>query len=1029
MSSHITRYLIIAPILLLIALSIMPPAIVFAQRPGPPSNKVIYDVVTKKEDGILMVVEGEADIFFWPVSGSDIEALGLTTEQLKNVRLIPQTSSLDALLFNPYVDDSELGKYGVATSITDNVTHFNPFGLRKFRFAMNYLISRKYITEEIMLGAANPQYTVIGPSHPAYPQIEQAINELGLTPEGDTARAMQLINETFTFCQEGLRAHGYDLYKKSDPGAPAGYWWVFKRPDGTEEEVTVTFLIRVEDERREIGDYVAGLLEQIGIKVKRVYIERGQVFSLVYGADPRALGWHIYTEGWVSTAESPWIEWDIAWYYAAWFYGLLPTWANLYWGYTPEHETSLWGEDIQQFIEDESMNLVTGKYTGDQYWQMARELIKAGIKESIRVFLTENVQFFVVNKRVENLVPGKSTGLYSPFVFRTATTLDKTIRVVQYSAQAALFMSAWNPVGGMTDIYATNIWRYVHEYGGYYHPTTGEYIPMGTTWEVEYDVPVNPDNIYVYKAGWMKLSDYLNQYPDDWRADVSTATVKIIYNYKPSAFHDGEDMTIWDVLFDIAWYWDWATNDTDVRGNDPWYHPNIESSMAPTFSELIGIEIINETAIAIYGTYKHPVSEGETVAYYMFYPTWSPAVWIAMEYCVINGGPVSGAAYGWYEGEAERYIDAFDSEHLVDIKAALDLVQSGEYSPPYITATNELAATYGLSTKDLSDAASKAKNFIDTYGHAVISNGPYYISAYLPAELHLELSAFRDSRYPFNEDYWVENLPYLELELKDIVTGKTLIAPGDSINVTISVVDHMLQPEDKELPPGDIWVAASLLSPAGKELFTVEGVRISDTEWYIEIPGNMTEGLPDGFYTLLIKIGRFKGLAEITEEIPVSINSWIKTIGDIQTQISQLSDQINQISGSVNSSIAAIREELMQQLGEVAQALADSLDQLGNTLSSGLTNTTTVLNQSLMPIAQSLDTVKSDVGTLKTKVSDISDTVDDLKSKTDDVKKTTDDLAKKIDELAGTVGTVQTLVIVAIILSIISIAVPFIKKK
>lgn len=1028
MSGNITRYLIIIPILLIIALSIMPP-VVLAQLNGPPSNRIIYDVVTKIEDGILMVVEGDADIFFWPVSGADIEALGLTPEQMQNVRLVPQTTSLDALLFNPYVDNSELGKYGVATSVTDNVTHFNPFGLRKFRFAMNYLISRKYIVEEIMYGSANPQYTVIGPSHPAYPQIEQAITDLGLTPEGDTAKAMELIDEVFSFCQSGLQAHGYDLYKKEDASAPAGYWWTFKRPDGSEEVVTINFLIRVEDERREIGDYVANLLEQIGIKVNRVYIERGQVFKLVYGADPRTLDWHIYTEGWVSTAESPWVEWDIAWYYAGWYYGLLPTWANLYWAYTPELEKSLWNETIQEFIETESLKLVQGVYTGDEYWNIAKELIKAGIEEGHRVFLTENVQFFVVNKRVENLVPGRSTGLYSPFVFRTATTLDKTIKVVQYSAQAALFMSAWNPVGGMTDIYSTNIWRYVHEYGGYWHPTTGEYVPMGAKWQVLYDVPVNPSNLYVYKAGWMTLSDYLAQYPDDWRVNVTTATVKIVYNYYPSAYHDGEDFNIWDILFDIAWTWEWAQNDTDVRGEDPWYHPNIESSMQPVFGTLIGIEVINETAIAIYGTYKHPVSEGETAGYYMFYNTWSPAIWMAMEYCVINGGPVSGASYGWYEGEAERYIDAFDSAHLVDIRAALDTIVAGGYIPPYLASTNDLATEFGLPVKDISDAASMARTFIDNYGHGVISNGPFYISVYLPAELHLELTAFRDTRYPFREDYWQVNLPYKVLELKGVEIARTMYAPGESINLTVTVVDHMLTPQDQELPPEDIWVEASLLSPTGAEIYSVEATRIGDYTWYIEIPGDVTQGLGDGDYTVLVKIGRFKGIPELTTEITVTIFRLITEVQKIGTQLNETITKIGELSKTMNESIAAIRQELLAQLGEVASGLADAMDQLSATLSAGLANVTSTLEDAVAPVAQGVDDLKTTVGDIQSDVGSIKTTVSDLKTTTDGIDSTTKDLASKLDGLAGAVSTVQILVIIAVILSLISIALPFVKKS
>ncbi len=1012
MTRSLAKYTLFASLLLLIALSILTPA-AYAQRPGPPADKIEYDIVTKIEDGILSVVNGEYDIFFWPVTGADIDALGLTEEQLQNVRLIPQTTSLNALLFNPYTDDSELGKYGVGTSQADNKTHFNPFGLRKFRFAMNYLISRKHIIEEIMHGSANPQYTVIGPSHPAYPHIKDVIDELGLKPEGDIGRALSLINDVFSFAQQGLRNLGYDLYKKPDSTAPAGYWWTFKRPDGTEETVTVHFLIRVEDERKDIGNYVADLLESIGIKVDRVYIERGQVFSMVYGADPRNLDWHIYTEGWVSTAESPFIEWDIAWYYAGWYYGLLPTWANLYWGYTPEHEEQLWGETIQKFIEDESLKLVQGAYKGDQYWEMARQLIKAGIQESIRVFLTENVQFFVVNKRVETLIAGKTTGLYSPFVFRTANTPDGVIKVVQFSAQAALFMSAWNPVGGMTDIYSTNIWRYVREYGGYYHPSTGEVIPMGATWKVEYGAPIDKTKIYVYRGGWMTLEEYLNSYPDDWRATVGAyAPVKVIYNYKTNAFHDGEDMTLWHILDAIAFNWEWATNDSDIRGgSDPWYHPNIESSMSYLFGTfnatthafedgtLIGVEIINSTAIAIYGTYSHPISEGETAAYYLFYETWSPAVTAAMEYCVINNGPISGKTYSWYEGEAERYIDAFDTDHLTDIKQALTIIEQGDYVPPYIQSTNALAQQFGIPTYDVQDAAGKALNFINTYGHAVISNGPFYIKVYNPTELHMELDAFRDPRYPFTEDYWILHLAVLRLEIVGVELGSpSIIAPGDEINLTVTIVDHEIQPEDRQLKPREAWVAATMIDPAGNELFEVEGNRTGDYTWFIRIPGSMTEKLPDGTYTLRIKVGRFKGIPEATKDIGITILSTGKRIEEINKKISEIFKRLEQLNMTgINAT------ELAQALNET---LGSSIGLLGTEIRS---------------VGNKVDNLATTVSTLKT-------SIDDIKTSQNNLAGKVDDLAKKVDELSGALGTIQTLVIVAIIISLAAVAVPFIKK-
>ncbi|HIC87552.1 MAG TPA: hypothetical protein EYP03_04980, partial [Aquificae bacterium] len=91
-------------------------------------------------------------------------------------------------------------------------------------------------------------------------------------------------------------------------------------------------------------------------------------------------------------------------------------------------------------------------------------------------------------------------------------------------------------------------------------------------------------------------------------------------------------------------------------------------------------------------------------------------------------------------------------------------------------------------------SATMALDFIAKYGHAVISNGPFYIDKYLPAELHLELRAFRDPRYPFTAEYWIKKLPYIVMEVPSIVIEPELVIPGTAVKVTINVIEHMITP-------------------------------------------------------------------------------------------------------------------------------------------------------------------------------------------------------------------------------------------
>jgi peptide/nickel transport system substrate-binding protein len=62
--------------------------------------------------------------------------------------------------------------------------------------------------------------------------------------------------------------------------------------------VELRFIIRVEDERREIGNMLSEELEKMGFTIKRSYMDFAQAISLVYRTDPKAFEWHLYTEGW-----------------------------------------------------------------------------------------------------------------------------------------------------------------------------------------------------------------------------------------------------------------------------------------------------------------------------------------------------------------------------------------------------------------------------------------------------------------------------------------------------------------------------------------------------------------------------------------------------------------------------------------------------------------------------------------------------------------------------------------------------------
>src|SRR5690606_35681114 len=73
-------------------------------------------------------------------------------------------------------------------------------------------------------------------------------------------------------------------------------WSIGGRP------ITLKFIIRVEDERRDTGDLIRAALEGAGFQVQPLYQQFAPAILTVQTTDPKTFQWHLYTEGWVTSA-------------------------------------------------------------------------------------------------------------------------------------------------------------------------------------------------------------------------------------------------------------------------------------------------------------------------------------------------------------------------------------------------------------------------------------------------------------------------------------------------------------------------------------------------------------------------------------------------------------------------------------------------------------------------------------------------------------------------------------------------------
>ena len=195
------------------------------------------------------------------------------------------------------VHESTGGSYDILLNPAES-EKLNPFSSREVRFAVNFLLDRDLIVNELMGGYGVPMVGNYGPFDPEYPAVLQELESLGISH--DPARARADISKSMQ--EMGARMEGGRWHHGGEP-------------------VVLTVFIRSDDPvRRSIGEMLASGLEGAGFGVERQFGDLNKAFVVVYGSDPAEQKWHAYTEGW--GGRSAFVRYDqtgLAQMYAPWF--------------------------------------------------------------------------------------------------------------------------------------------------------------------------------------------------------------------------------------------------------------------------------------------------------------------------------------------------------------------------------------------------------------------------------------------------------------------------------------------------------------------------------------------------------------------------------------------------------------------------------------------------------------------------------------------------------------------------------------
>jgi peptide/nickel transport system substrate-binding protein len=836
------RLLVIA-LMALVAISM-----VSAQKKGPVVDKVYYDVRMTEDIGLQDTAEGKADVFMWGVQGNVFKALPDATKAKIDVYNIP--SGTWSICFNPVPNKAPY------TVDVNGKTFFNALAIREVRFALNFIIDRKYIVDEITGGAGGAMYTMATPGQPGTWKYNLIASKYGFTPTGNEKKAIQDITNAL--------AKAAELPENKGKLARTGAWWTYNG-----EPITIKFLIRVDDPngRLKEGRYIADQIEKAGIKVERLEWDRKKCLDVCYNDNPAKFEWGIYTEGWGAGETRQYWDNIVSQMYAPWS-GYQAGGGNPdFWNYT------------NQEMDDLTQKVQNGQCKDEaDYWSSILKAMDMGLTEATRLYISYQSQLYATNKArfVNRMAYGLGDGLNGWSIYTANVKPEKSglkiLKVTQFSAKGSLFMSAWDPVGvdGFSDMYSLNIVNACTEQAAFRTPNGALDTPLRETWkDVDTKVSFSKDDKGqpVVNGEIPIPADALTFNPTTqaWEPvpEGTKSYSKATYTYRWSKSHSGAQIGVADVMYAQAFSWKWTNKADD---NDKMYDASYSNSRKSIQDIIKGIVVNPDKTFTVYFDYNHfdknRIGASGAVDLYLsaaqqnVMVTWE--IIEALSKMVVDGGE-QVKNWSFSSDPAFTEVDVLNPKCLSDIKAKLNQFIADKYVPGFITdyiTPDEAVARYKLAIK-----------FIDEHKNAYISNGAFSINNVDLDNNFLELAAFRDPSYPFTTDYFTKLFTSVTTRI-DSVTPPAMATKGKDVKIAlkISAVDYPAN--TAKAADNTAKVSLTLVTPAGEKAY--KAVFAKAGQFTVTIPAADTKGLAAGSYTIVAQ-SQLKGEAPSVEPATLTL--------------------------------------------------------------------------------------------------------------------------------------------------------------
>lgn len=681
---------------------------------SPSASGMVDEVIIVEEPSAAAAVTrlevGELDVYAFAVTDSDIFA---QVDGNADFAYAQSFGSYDELTFNP------------VGPVFEGTGKLNPFSVPAIREAMNWLVDRDFIAQEIHGGLAIPRTLPITGSFPDYARLVDVARPL----EQRYAHNPDLAREVITAEMEKLGAEMVD-----------GTW------NFNGEPVELIVLIRTEDARRDIGDYVSNLMEDLGFVVERDYRAAAEASPIWVRSDPHEGLFHIYTGGWVTSAISRDQSGNFDFFYTP--RGLaFPLWQ----AYTPTPE-----------FDEVSDRLARRDFqTLEERRDLFARALELSLQDSVRIMLADRLSFSPYRADVAlaaDLAGGINGSFLWPHTLRVAEGADSSATI----GVPSILPEPWNPLDGSNWVYDQMVIRATGDLDVLPDPFTGlswpqrieraevfirEGLPVVKThdWvDLQFvDANVVPEDAWV---DWDPVSQTFitvgEKYPDGL-----TANRKSVAYYPASLadlkWHDGSSFSAADVVMSLILTFD--------RGMEE--SPIFDEAQVPPLESFIDsfrgarITQINPLVVEFYSDTYLLDAEQNVVSLFPYYNQ-GPGAWHTLGLGILAESAqelaFSSDKADALEVEWMNYIAGPSLEILTQHLAEAQADNIIPYAPTlsqFITAEEAQARWDNL------------QNWVDAKGHFWVGVGEFFLEAAFPVEGTVQLR--RDPNYPDAADKWM----------------------------------------------------------------------------------------------------------------------------------------------------------------------------------------------------------------------------------------------------------------------------------